>query len=60
MSKTEFKHTDRDGDKLLVWAGGSGAVIETQGDESMVAVNFETLPKLIETLQAILAAENGE
>jgi hypothetical protein len=55
-----FTHTDLDGDWMEVVEGEQGAVIWLRphdGDHGAVAVHYEDLPKLIETLQAILENE---
>jgi len=58
MSDIRYTHTDNDGDRLVIRAGMLGAAIDARShfaeEKVEVAVRYEHLPALIESLQGIL------
>ena len=58
MSDIRYTHTDNDGDRLVIRAGMFGATIDARShfseEQVEVAVRYEHLPALIESLRGIL------
>ncbi len=60
-SVPQFAHTDLDGDRVKVIGGELGAVIfanSHDGEQVVIAVRFNDLQPLIDTLTAIKSSEN--